>query len=608
MPIYKYTLTKYAKAWSTWVIVAISMILVIVLGGFVPFKFANPKTPTVYAVICVSIVAAITSFLSIFTSVFAGFKSATMFKDEVEDGTFLVMLSKPVSRGKIIFFKWLALQTAIAIYTLIVAISFLIAISIFDTGDKLNSTGELTSFGIKTLRSQILLISLALWAILFIVALIFSSIALLLSTKLSVGTTIGISIAIGVIIPVTSLVGTFTSKPAYKSISNNATKTIDTILGSQLVSQSDELKQIAAATGKADLITKLQSLNHNLTDNPKTLYGLGLATNDKDTFKFAQAFDFNYQIQKLSEFSSEQAIPEAARDGLNFTHGGQSLKTVTNVAQKGSPFNTVAKDQIEKLNEMILSSWEETQIYRETVFSLYQLVLSASKINGSIPIPTRWMNAGFVKSVLDDKGLPVSSITEANKLQVIAALNEPNSANDWINKTIAEQKAFANRDEEIRYAQANIGMENLMSAIDQRHDYITLPSDDSTLQNSFFTINGTTKQLFTPLSVWATASSLHAFKSEHEYRLNTYLSSSIDALTHPDDPITSSLGYLKETLRMNDDAVYNNIVSAVEDGYSIAKIKTVEYTNKWTILWIYLAFALALVPVAYFVVRKQDFR
>lgn len=608
MPIYKYTLQKYATAWSTWIIVVISMLLVIVLGGYVPFKFANPKSPTTYAVICVSIVAAITSFLSIFTSVFAGFKSATMFKDEVEDGTFLVMLSKPVSRGKIIFYKWLALQTAIAVYTLIVAISFLVAIAIFDTGNKLNASGELTAFGIKTLRSQIILISLSLWAILFIVALIFSSIALLLSTKLSVGTTIGISIAIGVIIPVTALVGTFTSKPAYKSISNSAPKTIDTMLGSELITQSSAINQVATAAGKVDLLAKLKSFGHNLTDNPKTLYGLGLATNEKDTFRFAQAFDFNYQIQKLSEFASEQAIPETARGGLNFSHGGQSLKTVTNIPQKDSPFSSVAKEQIEKLNEMILSSWEETQPYREAVFSLYQFVLLNSKINNSIPIPSRWITGGFVKSLVDDKGLQVTSITDANKLQVIAALNEANGVGAWIDKTIAEQKAFANKDEEIRYAQANIGMADLMESFEQRPDSITLPADDSLLSKSFLTINGTTKQIFSPLTPWTTIGSLQSFKNEHDFHINLYLSSTIDAQTHPDDSATDSLGYLRETLRMKDESVYNYILSAIDGGYSIAKIKTVEYTNKWTILWIYLAFALALVPVAYIVVRKQDFR
>jgi len=51
------------------------------------------------------IISTMTSFISVFVSIFAGFKSATLFKDEIEDGTFLVMISKPISRSRIIFSK-----------------------------------------------------------------------------------------------------------------------------------------------------------------------------------------------------------------------------------------------------------------------------------------------------------------------------------------------------------------------------------------------------------------------------------------------------------------------------------------------------------------------
>ena len=106
MAIYNYTLKKYLKAPSTYVISIISFLIVFVVGAYMPYKqMDSGTTPREYAKMVITVVSSISLFMSIFTSVFAGFKAATMFKDEVENGTFLVVLSKPISRTRLIIVK-----------------------------------------------------------------------------------------------------------------------------------------------------------------------------------------------------------------------------------------------------------------------------------------------------------------------------------------------------------------------------------------------------------------------------------------------------------------------------------------------------------------------
>lgn len=612
MPIYKYTLKKYLKAYSTWVIAGISVLLVVVLGGFVPFKFAKTNNASEYAVLSVAIVAAITSFLGIFTSVFAGFKSATMFKDEVEDGTFLVMLSKPVSRSKIIFFKWLALQTAIIGYTFIVALSFLVAITLFDNGHKI---ADLSAFGIKTLRSQILMVSLMLWMILFIISLIFSSIALLLSTRLTVGTTIGISIALGVIIPITSLVGTFTSKPAFKNISNENIDLLEQGLKSQVSNLEKEVDAQAPAALRSVIDPLMQKVTQvaalpSLTANPGTLYNLGIATNEKDSFRVAQVFDFNYQIQKLSEFASEQATPEVVRSHLNFSRQGQSLKTTTNEAVKDNPFTGDHAAQLAKFDEMLISSWKATQAYRDAENDILLGLLSFVKFADGkyVDVPrslTKYITPSTPNAVIIiAETNPSNDPLTVTRTQAIAAL-QANAMPVLTQKIEDVAKSEALQKD---YALANNGMAELLLKL---HDNQSIISFDSLGQNAeqaktvFFTIVNSLKNLYGPLDLWVKHETVSSFQKDQDYFVRDFIKANSYA---PVTTGTTEISAMHALIQPGDSTSYNLVASAIDNGYALAKIKTIEYTNKWTILWIYLAVALALVPLAYFVVRKQDFR
>lgn len=542
MPIFKYTLKKYMKSPSTWVIVGISMFLVIVIGGFLPFSLLKPDKPdaaVTYGTVSIALVAGITSFLAIFTSVFAGFKSATMYKDEVEDGTFLVMLSKPITRSKIIFFKWLALQTTIIMYTFIVALSFAVAILVFDNGYKIN---ELKAMGIETLRSKVIMIALALWAILFVVALIFSSIALLLSTRLTVGTTIGISIAIGVIIPITSLVGTFTMKPEYSAIGSSNATTVKALAERFQMDEKEAEK---------------------LVDPAQTLYHLGVTTGDKDAFKFAQVFDFNYQIQTLSEFASEQAVPEAAKDMIASSHQS-SMKPVKTELVGNGLFPSEKDKQIEQLNHLILNSWKITQPFREKLLTYASLIANKSKIDASHFFKISFESEPEI--VINDKNQAISYITKA--------------AANIDAMTVAEGKEYR---KDIFIAI------KILEVLDTDKNVLPSPSktDKAALEYGI--------KLLRPINFWISGPSIE--KALADVTTDSTFETKAD-----------SLGVLKELVIKEDAGNYKLLISAIQNGDKLVKIKIADYASKWTLLWIYLAIALALVPVSYLAVRKQDFR
>lgn len=107
--IYVYTMKKYLKSYSTWVILLLSALGIgFMIGGYLPFAFVNVNkinAPMVYVKSIMAAIAGVSVFFGIFSAIFAGFKSASMYKDEVENGTFLVLLSKPLRRGQIVFGK-----------------------------------------------------------------------------------------------------------------------------------------------------------------------------------------------------------------------------------------------------------------------------------------------------------------------------------------------------------------------------------------------------------------------------------------------------------------------------------------------------------------------
>lgn len=349
--IYKYTFKKYLKAPSTWIITLISIFIAGFLGGYLPSTIVDTQgadATTDYAMQSIMVVSQITSFLAIFVSVFAGFKASAMFKDEVEDGTFLVILSKPIVRSKIIFGKWLALQSMMLLYTFATILTFVLTTVAFDKGGEIVG---LTQMGVKTLSSQIALVGLLMWSVLMVIGFIFTSIGLLLSTKLSSSATVGISIALGVVIPVTSLVAMFTVKPAYNKVENNEALAFSKSFAHTKSIFQEKMHDLGIPTTKASgvlsLVDKVESLYskafEQLNSEKDGLLNLGISTGGKDSFKFAWVGDINYQIKSLSSFASERVVPDALKEALQSSSKVAVSTSLTTKVIKGSDKITAAK-------------------------------------------------------------------------------------------------------------------------------------------------------------------------------------------------------------------------------------------------------------------------
>lgn len=387
MAVYRYTLNKYLRSWSTWIIIGVSFLFTFILGGWLPFEFFNPTANSAerhYMELSIGLVAGVTTFLSIFTSIFAGFKSAQMFKDEVEDGTFLLLLSKPIPRGKIIFAKWMSLQTVMLVYTFITAFAFMIAMLSFDTGDKVS---QINALGVATLSQNAPWTSMIMWAILSIFGLIFSSIALLLSTRLSTGTTIGIAIAIGVFIPMTGIISYFTKKVEVEKVANNelentytAMKSLDEIYNENSDALSDMLNKsiedISTALSNQGVNTSI-IVNPNITtdviwnginnsfmefyNNAKSNEGLsnvGVATGQKDAYSTAWVGDLYYQVGQISSLASNISIPDSLKNNasimpVRMINKGKVTQHVTDLINTNTDW--LAKSEFNSIQDFKLS-------------------------------------------------------------------------------------------------------------------------------------------------------------------------------------------------------------------------------------------------------------
>ena len=364
--IYKYTLNKYRKAISSWLILLVSMAIAGFLGGYLPFssfKYDGHDAAAKYTKLTIVVVAAITTFLALFTSVFSGFKAATMFKDEVEDGTFLIMLSKPIDRKRILLGKLLALQTAILFFTFMTSLAYATFTYIFDTGSKVEG---LATYNIRTLKEQIWKIAAIIWGILALTGFIFSSIGVLLSTKVSVGATIGISIGLSVVIPATSIIGSVTKKDEYKDISKYSESKS---LISQLRGYSHSL-----SNGES---TKLNSLLDGLSaeiDDPKGIYSLGVATGETNGFKNFWPLDINFQIQKLSAFASDSVASDLGKK-ISMTQVKHEAPGYTDMSLTIQKDNPLYNGQGHEEFNYIINYLKE---HVSTIYSTMEIVLKSS--------------------------------------------------------------------------------------------------------------------------------------------------------------------------------------------------------------------------------------
>ncbi|MCR8612893.1 MAG: ABC transporter permease [Mycoplasma sp.] len=390
MPVFKSTVKKFMKQPSTWVITILAaLILYFVVGPLalskIDYKTVTENSYTTYTTV---VYTGTTLFFALFGAMFSGFKAARTFKDEVEDGTFLITLSKPISRGRIIFEKWLALTLLNLSFILVLILSLSLAILLNEHTVSITENPEFNPD--LSLKHNLWKIALVLFAIGAVIILILSSIGLMLSTKLSVGGTVGITLAIGLIIPVSGIVGQFTNKIGYTvdfverdALSSNRVNrrlessniTDDTVKAANIlypdlspIINSPAFNQLPESTqnavrqfNEANKGKKIETLE-DLSAYRATLTGfiyanqdiirLGVLNGEDVTYNNISFIDLQYQVSQLGKIArdasgtspSDTSAFSSSFEALSARAPGSTLKLVRDRAVDNTYADQIAND------------------------------------------------------------------------------------------------------------------------------------------------------------------------------------------------------------------------------------------------------------------------
>ncbi len=207
MIIFKYNLKKYFRTVSTWVFLALALAIVVLFtmifthDGLInsPNRSQSWKNDSIRAVI--NVYTLVAPFIIIVLALFASFKSVQLFRDEINEGSLLLIISKPISRKKLLIYKWLSLMTIFAIFIIPVLITQTSILLIF--------------LKYKPTHHLILLGSLGELFVSIIFFCLFSSIALIISLRLGVKSVIGLSFAAIMLVVISNSIQTYTYKPQF---------------------------------------------------------------------------------------------------------------------------------------------------------------------------------------------------------------------------------------------------------------------------------------------------------------------------------------------------------------------------------------------------------
>ncbi|WP_434414809.1 ABC transporter permease subunit [symbiont of Argiope bruennichi] len=117
-PIFAYTFKKVFYSWSTLAFVVISFL---VTSGLILFTNKVYSITVEKQLEIFSNVFEVTFFVinvCIFYLIFLAIKATQIFRDEIDDGTFLVIISKPITKNSLLLEKYFAFQTIGGIYIL----------------------------------------------------------------------------------------------------------------------------------------------------------------------------------------------------------------------------------------------------------------------------------------------------------------------------------------------------------------------------------------------------------------------------------------------------------------------------------------------------------
>ncbi|AGM24922.1 ABC transporter permease [Spiroplasma chrysopicola] len=186
LKVFRYSLIKMLKSPSTYVLLAITMVtnanLVLTFTGLSRSYGINLNEDINQQLSFYLWIFFI--FYFSFSAMYIGFKSVQIIRDELDDGTLLIMASLPITRFKMIFEKWLSLQVICLSYAIIVL--FIPPLFGYTTGE----VGQLLTNAIYKALPYMFLTGI-------IIQFLLSSVAILLSLIIGSKGVIGVLFILG---------------------------------------------------------------------------------------------------------------------------------------------------------------------------------------------------------------------------------------------------------------------------------------------------------------------------------------------------------------------------------------------------------------------------
>ena len=386
MPIYKSTLIKFLKSFSTWFPLGMTLIIVALIGAILPFLFLDLQAPSIIQTYKLYIVASVTtigSATAIISATFAAYKSVQIYKQEIEEGTFLVLVSKPINRKRIIFEKWLALFTIISFYVIILISFYIFLVLLIDPGDRI------PNLNIPPIKDKIFIVGLILMVIVLVLTLLFSSIALILSSKISSSATIALVAGLGAIIPITGLIPTFTNKQPQTMITNPIN-----ILNTSTIPRDQTIDFIETIIdnpelNKENILTLFKEINFHYEkiesdSENKYVNNLGVSSGEWDVYNNLFWLDFNYQLSSIATIASDlliskqdsNSIASAAMIG-GFTQS-PTLSGKVKITTPNIPINELSTMLLNTLNEY--DAIVKSEAYGNGIFPFLDYILAKHNV------------------------------------------------------------------------------------------------------------------------------------------------------------------------------------------------------------------------------------
>lgn len=608
MQIYKSSIIKYLKSMSTWIPLLVSIGVVIGIGVIMPFVFldlSRPDIASTYQIYTIVSVSTIASAVSLFSATFAAFKATQIYKNEIEEGTFLVLISKPITRKRIIFEKWLALITILVGYTAIIISFYDIFILILDPGKHIKN---LTT---STISQNIGLIGIVLFFIILMITILFSSIALLISAYFSSASTIATVAGLGALIPVSGIMPTFAFKNDLVTISKNIGSTLIgreptnitqeylNKLPSLDINQKDKDYQID------NLFKMLNDSSKKINNSEEYINNIALSSGEKNIYKNIFFLDFYYQLNQISSIATDYLWGNVDRYSL-VNSSYSSFTTRPDVIGK----KTVINNDIQ-INEMInrinntLNEWEmnfNNLLYKENFYRIFNIILKVR----NVPNSTKVVDESSYKMNLL---LLIKTFIQNNKMNV-------ELFNFFIQGPIINSILNSNFDLVSEKLKADIKDRNKPIRSDLRileTIFLSKILFDLKLGNQLLFLNSSLNNYYFKNNL----QQISTIQNQNgEFVLDKNGQEYFDILMSSNNNFKQMIDkYFKLPLFNANNYNFKAIAEVLnilqlKDIYNL-NIKSITYepyANKWVLFSFYALVAFSLIPIAYLVIKKQNIR